>query len=170
MHEVSTKIGGHLVMEEDDQKLRVRLVGRDGRRRYDRASKDRLVAACLEPGVSVSKLALDHGVNANLLRKWIKQRTETQSLPPSSSPAFIPVQIESPSNRALLRQNSMDVVDVPGACDGVRGSASTRASPFSSPAKVSASLPNGVKLTLECGDVDALAAVIGVLGHVQTGR
>jgi transposase len=35
---------------------------------------------------------------------------------------------------------------------------------------VNASLPNGVKLTLECGDVDALAAVIGALGHVHTGR
>ncbi|MER8880881.1 IS66 family insertion sequence element accessory protein TnpB, partial [Mesorhizobium sp. M0684] len=34
-------MGGHLVMEEDEQKLRVRLVGRDGRRRYDPASKDR---------------------------------------------------------------------------------------------------------------------------------
>jgi len=27
-----------------------------------------------------------------------------------------------------------------------------------------------VKLTLECGDVDALTAIIGALGHVQTGR
>ncbi|MER9134618.1 IS66 family insertion sequence element accessory protein TnpB, partial [Mesorhizobium sp. M0768] len=33
------------MMEEDEQKLRVRLVGRDGRRRYDPASKDRLVSA-----------------------------------------------------------------------------------------------------------------------------
>ncbi|MER8542300.1 hypothetical protein NKH17_23095 [Mesorhizobium sp. M1334] len=31
-YKVSTKIGGHLVMEEDEQKLRVRLVGPDGRR------------------------------------------------------------------------------------------------------------------------------------------
>ena len=61
------------MMEYDDQKLQVRLVGRNGRRRYDPASKDRLVAACLEPGVSVSRLALEHGVNANLLRKWIKR-------------------------------------------------------------------------------------------------
>ncbi|MCW2077971.1 UNVERIFIED_ORG: transposase-like protein [Bradyrhizobium japonicum] len=59
-------------MSDDDQKLRVRLVGRNGRRRYEAASKERLVAACLEPGVSVSRLALEHGVNANLLRKWIK--------------------------------------------------------------------------------------------------
>ncbi|UVK50946.1 transposase [Mesorhizobium sp. AR02] len=104
-------------MEEDDQKLQVRLVGRNGRRRYDPASKDRLVSACLEPGVSVSRLALEHGVNANLLRKWIKKRTETQSLPPSSSPAFIPVQIESTSDRVLLRQSSMAAVDLPATCD-----------------------------------------------------
>ncbi|MER9927515.1 transposase [Mesorhizobium sp. M0048] len=157
-------------MEEDEQKLRVRLVGRDGRRRYDPASKDRLVSACLEPGVSVSRLALEHGVNANVLRKWIKKRAETQSLPQPPPSAFIPVQIESTSDRALLRQSSMAAVDLPGTCDGARRSASKRTAPFSSPAKVSASLPNGVKLTLECGDVDALTATIGALGHVQTGR
>ncbi|WP_201449778.1 transposase, partial [Bradyrhizobium sp. Ai1a-2] len=78
-------------MSDDDQKLRVRLIGRNGRRRYEAASKERLVTACLEPGVSVSRLALEHGVNANLLRKWIKRHTATRSLPPSSRPAFIPV-------------------------------------------------------------------------------
>jgi transposase len=31
-------------------------------------------------------------------------------------------------------------------------------------------LPNGVSLTLECSDVDGLAAIIGALSHVQTGR
>jgi transposase len=35
---------------------------------------------------------------------------------------------------------------------------------------VSVSLPNGVTLALECGDVDALTAIIGALGDVQTGR
>ncbi|TAW03861.1 IS66 family insertion sequence hypothetical protein, partial [Rhizobium ruizarguesonis] len=41
-------------MSDDDHKLRVRRVGRDGRRRYDPGSKARLVATCLEPGVSIS--------------------------------------------------------------------------------------------------------------------
>jgi transposase len=157
-------------MEEGDQKLRERRVGRDGRRRYDPASKDRLVAACLEPGASVSRLGLEHGVNANLLRKWIKKRAEAQSLPPTSPPAFIPVQIESAAARALSRQRSMAAVDLPARCDEVRGSEPKRAASFASPAKMSASLPNGVKLALECGDVDALAAVIGALCDVQTGR
>lgn len=157
-------------MIEDEQKLRIRLVGRNSRRRYEAASKERLVAACLEPGVSVSRLALEHGGNANLLRKWIKKDRAARSLPPSSLSAFIPVQLEETAERALSRQDSVATVDLPAACDDVRGSEPKGTTAFCSPAKVSASLPNGVKLALECGDVDALTAIIGALGHVQTGR
>jgi transposase len=153
-------------MAADDQKLRVRLVGRNGRRRYEAASKERLVTACLEPGVSVSRLALEHGVNANLLRKWIKKHSATRSLPPSSRPAFIPVQLEGSADRTLSRQDSVATVDLPATCDEVRGSEPKGTSAFCSPAKVSVSLPNGVKLALECGDVDALTAIIGALGDV----
>jgi transposase len=158
-------------MAADDQQLRVRLVGRNGRRRYEAASKERLVTACLEPGVSVSRLALEHGVNANLLRKWIKKHTPTSSLPSSSRPTFIPVQLEGTADRALSGRSSMaTVVDLPAACDDVHGSEPKGATAFCSPAKVNVSLPNGVKLALECGDLDALTAIIGALGHVQTGR
>lgn len=158
------------MMSDDEQKLRVRLVGRNGRRRFETTSKERLVAACLEPGVSVSRLALEHGVNANLLRKWIKKDRAARSLPPSSPSAFIPVQLEESAERALSRQDSVATVDLPAACADVRGSEPKGTTAFCSPAKVSASLPNGVKLALECGDVDALTAIIGALGHVQTGR
>jgi transposase len=43
----------------------------NGRRRFDAKAKRALVEQCLQPGVSVAGLALEHGVNANLLRKWI---------------------------------------------------------------------------------------------------
>lgn len=109
-------------MSDDDQKLRIRLVGRNGHRRYEAPSKERLVAACLEPGVSVSRLTLEHGVNANLLRKWIKKERAARSLPPSSLSAFIPVQLEETAERALSRQDSVATVDLPAACDDVRGS------------------------------------------------
>ena len=167
-HEVSTKIGGHQVVEEDDQKLRVRLVGRDGRRRYDPASRGRLVAACLEPGISVSRLALEHGINANLLRKWIKKAKDAHPLPRPSTSAFIPVQVTT--DRSLSMQSSALALDLAATRGEERRLKSERVCPSSSPAKVTASLPNGVKLTLECSDVDALAAIIGALGHVQTGR
>ena len=154
-------------MSDDDQKLRVRLVGRDGRRRYDPVSKERLVAACLAPGVSVSRLALEHGVNANLLRKWIKKRTALRSASPS---AFIQVQLAETADRALSRQDGVATVDLPATCDELGGSELKVTPALSCLTKVSVSLPNGVKLALECGDVDALTAIIGALGDVQTER
>src|SRR5260364_152813 len=48
-------------------------VKRDGSRIFDPQAKSRLVEACLQPGVSIASLALSHGVNANLLHKWIRR-------------------------------------------------------------------------------------------------
>ncbi len=68
---------------------------RDGRRCYDPEAKRALVEACLQPGVSVAGMALEHGINANLLRKWIgNYRGAVASVtarPPASLPAFVPV-------------------------------------------------------------------------------
>lgn len=44
---------------------------RDGRCVYSRKSARALAEAAMVPGVSVARLALDHGVNSNLLRKWV---------------------------------------------------------------------------------------------------
>jgi len=52
--------------------LRVVRVLRNGKRWFDPVEKERLIDACLEPGVSVAGLALAHGINANQLRKWVK--------------------------------------------------------------------------------------------------
>ncbi len=68
---------------------------RDGRRRYDPVAKRELVEACLRPGVSVARMALDHGLNANLLRKWIGGHQASLALAAASHtgplPAFAPV-------------------------------------------------------------------------------
>ena len=53
--------------------LEVVRVTSNGRRYYGRAGKARLIEACLEPGISVARLALEHGVNANQLRKWVRK-------------------------------------------------------------------------------------------------
>jgi transposase-like protein len=45
---------------------------RDGRCVYSAQAKRALVQACLRPGVSVARMALLHGLNANVLRKWIR--------------------------------------------------------------------------------------------------
>ncbi len=49
----------------------------------------------LQPGISVAKVALEYGINANLLRKWMGQYRETGHSNPNSPlalPAFVSVQ------------------------------------------------------------------------------
>jgi transposase len=147
-------------MSDEEQKLRVRLVGRDGRRRYDPGSKERLVAACLEPGVSISGLALTHGINANLLRKWVKDAREAGFSAGSASSPFIPVVAADCSLPVGMRPLDIAVAY------GEEQPASLGKANLSGSSKISALLPNGVKLSLEYGNLDALTAIIGALGHV----
>jgi transposase len=84
---------------------------RDGRRRFDPQAKRALIEACLKPGVSVAGLALEHGVNANLLRKWVSQHQRAhgnavarRAAVPRQATAFIPVvTVGAPSTRQAHR-------------------------------------------------------------------
>lgn len=42
------------------------------RRRYSAVFKAEIVAACLQPGVSVTAIALANRINPNLVRRWIR--------------------------------------------------------------------------------------------------
>jgi transposase len=64
---------------------------RDGRCIYDREAKRELVRRSLQPGVSVAGLALAHGINANLLRKWITVATGRQVIEEEQAPILLPV-------------------------------------------------------------------------------
>jgi transposase len=44
------------------------------RRRHGAEVKAKVLAACSEPGASIAAVALSHGLNANLVRKWIVGR------------------------------------------------------------------------------------------------
>lgn len=158
-------------MDEDYGKLRVTAVLRNGRCRYDPISKARLVEACLEPGASVARLALDNGVNANLLRKWVKQRKDRGAiaLGSTSTSAFIPVRVDN-TEQDLRRARELCASELSMPCNAKDRLSGDHQRRFPSPATLQACLPNGVKLSLGCGDVETLTAVIGVLGNVQTGR
>ncbi len=52
----------------------------NGYGKYDRAAKRQLVLRCLQPGVSLAATALAHGINANLLRKWVVSYAREQGL------------------------------------------------------------------------------------------
>ena len=68
----------------------VRSHRRNGRSVYDREAKRELVRRCLEPGVSLAAIALAHGLNANLLRRWVVLQTgRSHRAPPQAS--LVPV-------------------------------------------------------------------------------
>jgi transposase-like protein len=74
---------------------------RDGRSIYDRTAKRELVRRCQQPGVSVAALALAHGLNANLLRKWITMAAGRPGSPQSAAAVLLPVQTERPASIAV---------------------------------------------------------------------
>jgi transposase len=170
-------VDGMAGIEFEDVGLRVTRVLRNGRRRYDAASKERLVSACLHPGSSILGLALAHGVNANLLRKWVGKRLADG---PASGRSFVPVHFGGAECAGAFS----DVIDG-GVVDAIRhdDGVGDRTWPVAAPdggdscgaaravgvTHVTAWLPNGVKVVLDCGG-SGVGAVLGALAHVPSGR
>lgn len=70
-------------MTDDLEDLKHRLVvghKSDGRSVYDAAAKAQLVALCLQPGASVSRLARECGVNANQVSRWLREHGNGSSM------------------------------------------------------------------------------------------
>ncbi|WP_190303187.1 IS66-like element accessory protein TnpA [Methylomonas rhizoryzae] len=111
--------------------------GRDGRCLYDPEAKRELVDVCLQPGISVAKVALEYGINANLLRKWMGLYRETgqpNTNIPLALPAFVPV-------HSLNAEKSAESI-------------------------LNAELPNGVKLALPSGALTDLPLILKVLAEL----
>lgn len=111
--------------------------GRSGRCSYDLIAKQELVLRCLQPGVSLAREALTHGVNANLLRKWIQHYQAAVGDPKADEPhltlpAFVPVVSET------AKAKTTDV-------------------------GLTITLVNGVQLTLEAVDLAELSPLLNTL-------
>ena len=65
---------------------------------YPKPFKAQVVQECLQPGASISSVAIGHGINANVIRKWLPLYRDQ---PPATVPAFIPVKV-SPKKQAEL--------------------------------------------------------------------
>jgi transposase len=86
----------------------VDLMGRRRRRRHSAEFKAAVIRECLKPGVSIAAVALAHGLNANMLRKWVidaeskvvasvavkaARAPEASPMPP---PTFVPLALPAP--------------------------------------------------------------------------
>ena len=139
-------------MSEIDTEVLSRLVaGRknDGRAVYDPQVKAEVVRACMKPGVSVAGMALQCGINANLLRRWISQsmgadRKQSQVDIPTVARAgadtFVPLRLAVPQ-----------AVAVASVALKVR---------------LHARLPNGVEVEISDADPGKLMPVLELLGHL----
>ena len=66
------------------------------RRDYSPELKERILAECAAPGASVAKVAMAHGINANLVHTWRKVVRE-DTLKPAAVARFVPIAIEAES-------------------------------------------------------------------------
>ena len=138
-------------MTEMNAELLTRLVvgrKRDGRCRYDPLAKQALIHECLKPGVSVARVAMLYGINANLLRTWIAKSVPphppgpARALPAkalASAAAFVAVQVTAPVAPAAPAP--------PALCLHVR-------------------LPNGVAVDFGLLPLEAMAPVMQLLGNL----
>jgi transposase len=104
------------------------------RRRHSALFKAEAVAACQVAGASVAGIALERQINANLLRRWIKEAVSKSALAPSTRGssqekplAFLPVAITTskPAGepqrpiRVQVRKRSLRVtIEWPTAASG----------------------------------------------------
>lgn len=134
---------------------------RDGRCRYDPQVKQELVRQCMLPGVSVARMAMQHGINANLLRMWITKSQSSKAITVQravcetaarDAQAFIAVQVEAGASSAAVAMPTK-----------VCGAASK------SPAvsmRIQVQLPNGIAVDLGQARMKELSGVMQILMHL----
>ncbi|MGE1155206.1 IS66-like element accessory protein TnpA [Pseudomonas kitaguniensis] len=79
---------------------------------YPKPFKTQIVQECLQPGVSIASVAMRHGINANLVRKWIPAYRDHHA---PVLPAFVPMKLTSaaePEQQMSVRDNHMGYTKV----------------------------------------------------------
>jgi transposase len=88
-------------------------IGRRRRRSHSPLFKAEAVGECQQPGVSISAIALARGLNASVLRRWVKEaersgipiaiRNSASSLAVEGGQNFVPVPLPSNPTDAAIR-------------------------------------------------------------------
>ena len=103
---------------------------RKGRPNYPRDFKKQLAQAACDPNVSVSLLAREHGINANMLFKWRRQYRAGSFGPIEQEPVFLPVTLTADPPKAVAPISGQIEITFAGAIiriDGCADAATVRA-------------------------------------------
>jgi transposase-like protein len=84
------------------------------RRRHSAKFKNQVINACLQLGVSIAATALRYGLNANLVRIWIRahERIRHESepvVPVASIAAFVPINLPLPARPSEPRDIVIEI-------------------------------------------------------------
>jgi transposase len=75
------------------------------RRTYSTSFKSELIEQCRQVGVSCSAVAISHGLNPNVLRRWIKDAADSSdAAPPAPKSAVVDVKRSIISGILRFRQ------------------------------------------------------------------
>jgi len=150
-------------MSEQEEGLQGRLVvgsKRDGRRKYDEEAKRELIQACLKPGVSVARTAMDHGINPNLVRTWISQYQREQG---RAGVAGLAREVVSQDQAKISADAPSDEPAFVQVATSVLPPAPVKsAATF----PLSIRLPNGVRLEVGQTPAEELETIIQMLGRL----
>ena len=72
---------------------------RPQRRFYSPQLKGQVMQECRQSGASVAGVALSHGINANIVHRWLREHSQTALVPQSqtNANAFVPVTLDEPA-------------------------------------------------------------------------
>ena len=68
---------------------------RPQRRFYSPELKGQVTQECRQSGASVAGVAPSHGINANIVHRWLREHSQTALVPQSQ--AFLPVTLDEPA-------------------------------------------------------------------------
>ena len=71
------------------------LIKRPARRQYSAQFKAQVVQECGQSGASVAGVALAHGINANIVHRWLREHTQSALV--VQPQAFVPVTLDEPA-------------------------------------------------------------------------
>jgi transposase len=136
------------------------------RRSWSLEERQRIVGEALAPDASVAAVARRHGLNANLVFKWMRRaregwldrrRARAAVAPNVAAPTFVPVKLLELSAAATPMSAPAGAVAKP-AREPRRGARH---------GAMEISLPNGARVSLDADvDVEALRRVLSALGDL----
>ena len=79
------------------------------RRRYSAELQAQVLAECGAAGASVAKVAMSHGINANVVHRWRQLAREGRGAPATITGEFVPVSLPAVSPPATARDIEVEL-------------------------------------------------------------